>query len=76
MDENVIVNDFLQNAVLVSQECLDSLSERNYRRVAEALENGGEIEVRARLRMGAPVVSVWLLNQTGQADLIASSEQP
>jgi hypothetical protein len=74
MNENLIVNDFLQDAVLVSQECLNSLPERGRRRMAEALEDGGEIEVRARLRVGAPVVSVWLFNGSGQAELIASSE--
>jgi hypothetical protein len=74
MDNNVIANDFLQDAALVSQECLNSLPEQVRLRVAEAMKQGGEIEVRARLRTGAPVVSVWLHGQAGEAVLIASSE--
>lgn len=75
MEENLIVDNFLQNAVLVSQACINNLPERAYDRLAEALENGSEIEVRARLCIGAPVVSIWLLDPTGQSDLIASSDQ-
>lgn len=75
MDENVIVNDFLNNAVLVSQECFNSLPASSYHRLAQALENGSEIEVRANLRIGAPVVSIWLLDLAGKTELIASSEQ-
>lgn len=75
MNENAVVNNFLQAALLVSQECVNNLPERAYDRLAEALENGSEIEVRARLCIGAPVVSIWLLDPTGRADLIASTEQ-
>jgi len=74
MDENLIVNDFLNNAVLVSQECFNSLPVSSYRRLTQALENGSEIEVRANLRIGAPVVSIWLLDLAGKTELIASSE--
>jgi hypothetical protein len=74
MDKNVIVNNFLNNAVLVSQECFHSLPASSYRRLAQALENGSEIEVRANLRIGAPAVSIWLLDLAGKSELIASSE--
>ncbi|MGI4778023.1 MAG: hypothetical protein ACRYGA_07870 [Janthinobacterium lividum] len=71
---NVIANDLIQDAALVSQECLNSLPETVRLRVAEAMKNGGEIEVRARLRTAAPVVSVWLHSPAGEAVLIALTE--
>lgn len=74
MDESVIVNKFLNNAVLVSQECFHKLPASSYQRLAKALENGAEIEVRAHLRIGAPMVSIWLLDLDGKTEMIASSE--
>ena len=73
----ILVTDLIQDAALVSQECLNSLDPNVQMRVAAALQSGGEIEVRTRLRKeGGPGIAVWLFNQAGQGLELAQSNLP
>lgn len=75
--QSLLVSDLLQDANLVSLECLNNLSAEAAPRVAAALQCGGEIEVRARLRRDAPPgVAVWLFNKAGEGVELGSHNLP
>lgn len=75
--QTILVTDLIQDAALVSQECLNSLDPGVQMRVAAALQCGGEIEVRTRLRKeGGQGIAVWLFNKSGQGLELAQHNLP
>lgn len=65
---NTLISDLVQDAALVATDCLNSLPIPVREKVATALDHGGELEVRTRMREGDHhTVSLWLCNRDGQA---------
>lgn len=72
---NILTSDLIQDAAMVATDCLNSLPIDVCQKVATALDHGGELEVRTRLREGdRHTVSLWMCNRDGQAVELAKVE--
>lgn len=64
----ILTSDLIQDAALVATDALNNLPTIVAQKVATALDHGGELEVRTRLREGdRHTVALWLCNREGQA---------